>query len=169
MPMNRFTRALLLCAPLALSCGSLHGHCTLVGCEWQGALAELDLQSDVDELRGSAWRACLNGACSSFGLVERASNTSLPHFDCQLSGPVNGHCFIHSPADANHRVLDPNAWSARFELSSEVLRDGDRWQLEGRAPDGRVLAAIEKTVTYRRSTPNGPDCAPTCVQAQLTP
>ena len=67
------------------------------------------------------------------------------------------------PATLNIPVpLGENAWEFRVAANDNpaVLFDGDRYRLTITDRNGSVVAAVDKTVVYQQSYPNGTDCDP---------
>lgn len=171
------SRILILCAAaLLLGCGVIPPlACTEIGCAFYGARLETDLAVDLDVLRRSEWTVCINGTCETLTVQvhENSLEDDVPFFECSTAASIRASCFIHTNGhyDADRQfVPNPSSWDVQLELVPVgELVDGDVYRIEVRDPQtGEVLIELDQSVTYARSTPNGPRCGPHCVQATLS-
>lgn len=134
--------------------------CTLVGCN-SSVQAALSTTLSESEISTAKVIACRNDVCSegTLGLS---------------TGSINGSrfyvCSFASAVGTNGPSCEGESFGSlvfTFGLEDGVAKDGDRYSFKVVAKDGSVKGEKSGTATYKVATPNGPECGPTCSQAQL--
>lgn len=151
-------RALALCSALGAvgACSSLTttvDTCTQVGC-YDVVTAKLELGRPARELRGGSVRFCRDGECTTARLEHEEAGVSSSRIGC-----IDG---VRCSALPNETVLEIT--ESRIAGSAH---DGELFEATVLGPDGELIATRKGSVAYTRVQPNGPDCAPTCLQGEL--
>jgi hypothetical protein len=132
--------------------------CTLIGCvDGVSISAAIPPANATDQLEVLA---CVNGECMTGVVGPNPSTpcTPLEHVDggSAFSSSV---CMPDSP---------PSRLTVTIDLTAQGTHDGDQVSLRVRSvASDQVIVDVTRNVTYGASTPNGPDCEPTCHNAKV--
>lgn len=146
------------CASLGSAC-DLSRSCTLIGC-FNSARARVNLLPRQGTLPDSRLTACRSTVCATAPFPASPAPGEIHSFsfsDLSVTGS------LHLDADGTRRLevewrLDPTGRPP----------DGDRYSVKLMDSEGTTVLS-ERTVTYRKHTPNGEDCGPTCWMGEVTP
>jgi hypothetical protein len=166
-------RAIWAMAMLMLGCGAKNDtapagipggtqECTLVGCDsgafYMGSFA----LKNTDPTTLQVTR-CINGSCETAPVQATAPLA----FSCSTATRL--WCNLGVSADGTTGVLWLNFLPPAGADPLTSLQDGDQYVVSLARPGQLPVVTLSATAGYRTSKPNGPNCAPTCKQVQLTP
>jgi hypothetical protein len=136
--------------------------CTLIGCAWT-AVVLADVPGSWAEASAAMIVVCRNGVCQMGTL---AGAVAAPPVGVGLGVPLHDS----SPSDAGILAIPQvslfNAaggvylqasWPANLDV-----KNGDVYQVSVMSGSGETIVSLSETASYTVSTPNGPDCGPTC-------
>jgi hypothetical protein len=155
---------LSLLAWLIPACSSSSSSCTLLGCQ-SGAhfQAAIRFTGNSDQVTIDV---CKNNLCARGGAQRLSPTTGAP--TCSVQGSIDAACNVTVQSGGN-TLLTVDIPGPTATVSLDDLKDGDIYTIRvTRAATNETLVDVTKTVAYKTSQPNGPACAPTCKNADLS-
>lgn len=147
-----FNAAALILPVAALALASLSGceNCTDEGC---GSQVAFHLDSDLEPDRTYVLNACVDDVCQSDTLqVPQEDDSGI--IPAQEAGGMG----MDIESDVVYLALSPDEdWSGTHSITLSITDGGDS-----------VVTDHESMTAFTRVQPNGPNCSPTCWEAQVT-
>lgn len=145
--------------------------CTLIGCG-PAMMLTRHIDASFEELRSSTMTLCRNKDCytlrfANFSKPDEHGNMLFnrayyPMYGQQVDGMPNYDASVFSAPGGGFK------FSASFTPWSHGERkDGDVYAVRVVTSKGRKLIDVRRTVTYKESWPNGPQCGSVCRTSRL--
>jgi hypothetical protein len=163
MPVLAFV-SFLACAlapSLACTAGMANNNCALNSCN-NGAIVKIYANVTADVMSASTITACLNNGCVS-GTPASLPSTSGSRLSVALQGSLSVSGYISSDPVKGYLI------EADFDLSTANPQNGDIYKLAVVSNGEAVPGSVTQSATYTKTTPNGPDCPPTCENVDIEP
>ena len=125
--------------------------CGTLACETNGAHLETPLTVSGADISQLTLQVCRNEVC----VRTQPAQTTANQFICDTDGPLSTSCKITSSGNSVELVLD-------FTGPGSDFVDGDHYVVQVETAGMVSIFALDKTVTYSESRPNGPACDPLC-------
>jgi hypothetical protein len=134
--------------------------CTRAGCG-PAITLHAPISDAIAALPSLSVDICLNDACLS-GTLQKvdAAGRWGGRFQEPVDGPRAMASMDRSPGSAHF-------WAEYTPWSLDDLRDGDRFSVTVRDPEGNVVFSASRTITYMERYPNGRGCTPRCLTATI--
>jgi hypothetical protein len=126
---------------------------------------------DFAALRALTAKVCRNALCFSTSLASlsdppEGAGSGIDFNTTETGVGMTGDSIslFFTASGGRARGLEAHWWPG----SAAAMKDGDEYRLTLEAPDGSEVLAIQESVTYTESFPNGRECAETaCRHAEI--
>jgi len=148
---------------LPFGCEGEEKNCATAGCIFPPVTLRIPNASAIPTGEPMTITLCRSDKCLSGQFSLDNADASVPG-SAHFTLPTN-----YTGREPDHADISINRSSGiDIQYTSPYLADGDRYTVTIENASGEELLNKETTVTYTNSYPNGPDCAPQCLQADVT-
>ncbi|MGH7280768.1 MAG: hypothetical protein ACRELY_04540 [Polyangiaceae bacterium] len=156
-----FSAALFSMLTVACTAGTSSTNCALNTCT-SGAELKTFANITRDQMQIATISACIDNTCVT-GTPTSVPSSPGDRLTVSLQGQLNVTGYIGSPDPQKGYIVE-----ADFNLSDSAPASTDTYQLFVTTSDGtKVSGGIDEAANFTKTTPNGPDCPPVCLNALI--